>query len=726
MGSVPLARGGLHTRGALVVVALFVLALVPRAFTIGDFWTADEAKHWSVRVDAFWPAIERGDYAATNLVGHPGVTTIWLGTLGSGAHQLLADMGVVASAEDNAALHRFFLRLPVGIATALCIALAYPLLRRLFGGDVALLTALLWIGSPFLVAHSKVLHVDALLTSFILLSLLAGLAAFRLGVQQQEPRKREGHVPHWGLLVASGVAGGLALLTKSPSMILIPMTGLIALVGALHSEHPTSSDIPSLLRRVVSPGVVRLVALACAVWGGVAALVWGALWPAAWVDPLGSVGTVLYEVVRNGAKPHGWGNFFLGQAVEDPGPLFYPVAIVLRLAPWSMLGLLAAALVEGRQVWRVVARRGEPPRSIPALVLLLVYALLFIAVMSALAKKFDRYVLPTFPVINLVAAFGLIWLAGWGGQLWHRWRVPTLRQQRVAGGVLWGVLVAAIAATLAWYQPYEMAYYNPLPGGGRTAERVMYVGWGEGLEQAGRYIREQYNGCDLGVASWYELVILPYTCTPVLHQGYIAVPGHVHYAVLYINQVQREIRMDEILPPLRERGALVHSVRIHGIEYARVYQLRQPRQHELTAEFGSAIRLTGYDADTSALRSSGVLTLTLQWQARQEMSTDYNLFIHVFDGEGRQVGHVDVPPGGPFQPTSAWGHNRFIDWPHRVPLEVGSIDNIDGDGSLWATLGIYDPSTFERLSLGAHPPPPPGAPDDGVGTLVLNIRAGRP
>jgi hypothetical protein len=692
----------------LIVVSLFLLALLPRLLAPGDFWTADEAKHWSVRVDTFLPAIQEGDYAATNLVGHPGVTTMWLGSLGVLLYDGLAGLGVVGP--DDPALTRMFLRVPIALVTALSAALFYPLLRRLFDWRIALLTTLLCIGDPFLVAHSKVLHVDALLTSFIMLALLAALVAV------QGPGIR------WGMLAASGAAGGMALLTKSPSLILFPMLGLIVVVGVF-LPYVRGDDLPR------SPwAALRLAVGALAAWGAVAALVWVALWPAAWVDPVGSAMTVLNEIFRNGAVPHGWGNYFMGVPNPAPGPRYYGVAIALRITPWTMLGLFATGGVALRRLW---TQRGETRRGLsavvarmhPPLLLLLIFALVFIGVMSALAKKFDRYVLPTFPVLQLVAALGLIWLYD-GVRHWHAQRNPPASNGTARAGAsppalaLWAVLVLAMAGNLAWYHPYELAYFNQALGGGPVAQRSIIVGWGEGFEQAAAYIREQENGCDLGVASWYEDVILPYTCSPVLHQGYVTVPGHVHYAVLYINQVQRQIRMDEMGAFLRERGSLVHTVTIHGIDYAYVYQLRQPRQHELTDErttmFGSAMQLTGYDADTSAIQSTGMVTLTLQWHVAQEMDSDYMMFIHLFDDAGNPIGQLDAPPGG-LLPTSTWGHNRFIDWVHRVP-----VDPTTDAEWLWMSLGIYDPHDFSRLPLHA-PSPGPAAPDDGANALLLAL-----
>jgi 4-amino-4-deoxy-L-arabinose transferase-like glycosyltransferase len=726
---------------SIMVLLIFGFALLPRLLAPGDFWTPDEAKHWSVRVDAFLPAVQEGEYAATNLVGHPGVTTMWLGSLGVLMHQGLASLGFVAA--DDPYLYRLFLRVPIAIVTALCIALAYPLLRRLFDRRLALLAVFLWITDPFLVAHSKVLHVDALLTSFTLLSILTALVALRLDRQpsDSDTLAEQGATgtfrlttTRWGMLAASAFTAGLALLTKSPSLILFPMIGLIMLTGVFAYSH----------FRMFTFSQILTIALLFLSWLAMTILVWVAIWPAAWVDPLGSAWTVLYEIERNGAEPHGWGNFFMGRPVLDPGPLFYPVALVLRLTPWSMIGLLGAGgftlyHLSKRTFTRTnpayeLANTDNTPNRVtlqsllgsPALTLLLIFALVFMGILSLLAKKFDRYILPVFPVVDIVAAMGLLWMADGLKRWWSNQpssEQSTAQSSEASASSLrrppgwltagfWTLVVGGLLINLAWYHPYELAYYNQMVGGGPVAQRSMYVGWGEGLEKAGEYIRQQYNGCDLGVASWYELVILPYTCSPVLHQGYMTVPGHVHYAVLYINQVQRQIKMDEIAPVIQERGSLVHTVRIHGIEYAYVYQLRQPRQYTITADFGSSLRLTGYDVDTSAIRASGVMTMTLQWHTEQEMAQDYMMFVHVFDDQGNLVGQTDVPPGG-LLPTSTWGHNHFIDWMHRVPVAA----DVEGE-KLWVTLGIYDPHDMSRLPL-SGPSPPTNAPHDGANALNL-------
>src|SRR5262249_4770985 len=125
------------------------------------------------------------------------------------------------------------------------------------------------------------------------------------------------------------------------------------------------------------------------------------------------------EIVGNGGRPNGDGQFFLGQAIRDPGPLFYIVADVLRTTPATLLGLLALPLAfrrpttddrrpppKERTRWSVVGGRWSGEQRV--LLALAAFVLFWTLVMTLGPKKFDRYVLPTWPALCVLAAMGLV------------------------------------------------------------------------------------------------------------------------------------------------------------------------------------------------------------------------------------------------------------------------------------------------------------------------------
>src|SRR6266542_387383 len=212
---------GARTKTKTAFLLLLGVALLPRIFTLDRPLTVDEAYFWQNRSAIFLAAVASGRFADTMITGHPGVTTMWLGSAGLLLEQALGALGLLAA--PAAPIHLALLRLPLACANALAIPIGYLLLRRVLGAGVALLAALLWATDPFLVAHSRLIHVDAVLTTLMLLATLALLAAC---FDEEGPRERPGA----RRLLLAGAVTGLALLTKAPAVLLLPIGALILVV----------------------------------------------------------------------------------------------------------------------------------------------------------------------------------------------------------------------------------------------------------------------------------------------------------------------------------------------------------------------------------------------------------------------------------------------------------------------------------------------------------------
>jgi 4-amino-4-deoxy-L-arabinose transferase-like glycosyltransferase len=366
----------------------------------------------------------------------------------------------------------------------------YFLVRSLFGSRTALLSAVLLALEPFDLALSRVIHHDALSTTFMALSLLSFMVHLR---------KHRSFL----YLVLSGLMAGLAFLSKSPSLFLVPFAALLS-VGAywLQKGSPWPLDwhcVAELGRDWV-------------IWGFIAALVFALLWPAMWVDPLGTIQGVIDKASGYAASPHERGNFFLGKVGLDPGPLFYPVALLFRLTPLTLLGIGGSVLLLlglSSKAYRNRRRIPSPSRADPRwrsfspsgdgeegrvedrwhvvqMSSLWAFILLYVLFMTTGAKKFDRYLLPIFPVIDILAALGLLAL---GGVIWEWVKgrfdlVSCIARFRISALGLGLVLLLQAGFALPHY-PYYLTYYNPLLGGIRQAARTVFVGWGEGYEQEG-------------------------------------------------------------------------------------------------------------------------------------------------------------------------------------------------------------------------------------------------
>ena len=553
-----------------IPIVLFLLALLPRLLFLNAFITWDEPM-WTYRSIRFLTALQRMDFAGTFLVGHPGVLTMWSGATGISIQRLLGygsatDLTWLSGLptldpRDTEALCKLapFLpaaKLPAAVIHAACIVGIYLLARRLFDAKVALLAAILIALDPFHLALSRVLHIDALASNFMILSVLSLLVHF---VECRSPEfvrsvpstasvcKREAPSnlrspdrPRFHLLL-SGAFAALAVLSKSYALFLAPFVGLLLTVVHLAKERDLCQAIPSLLGSYGS-------------WCLIAALVFVLLWPAMWVDPLGTIQGVLDTAFGYAATPYETSRFFMGKAVDDPGPWFYPVVLAFRTTPLVLIGLVVTPLLlfgSQKDVKRELVKRGS-------LAAILAYACLFTILITLGAKKFDRYMLPIILALDIVAAWCLV---GLGKLVSQRFRVWSLEF-----GV-WSLLFLFQIGHIMSYHPYYLAYYNPLLGGTRRAVTILPVGWGEGMDLAARYLDQKEDPADLRVATWGIPGFAPSFKgqTEELTEHNLATAD---YAVLYVSDVQQNSPSTAALYGQQQPE---HVVQIHGVDYAWIY-----------------------------------------------------------------------------------------------------------------------------------------------------------
>jgi len=309
------------------------------------------------------------------------------------------------------------------------------------------------------------------------------------------------------------------------------------------------------------------IALDMLMWGAAFLVTFVLLWPAIWtLGPVEVLGRVAQFARETGGQPHEQGTFFLGEPRADPGPLFYPVALLFRVAPLTMLGLGLLAVC-----WRWCS--AEQRRVALALI---VYALGFLLMMTLGAKKFDRYVLPMLPALGVLAGLGL-----WTGLGALRGRLASAARLQASVGtlarvpaVMFAIGVVALAVwPLAATYPYFLSFYSPLLGGGAMAQRAVMIGNGEGLDQVAGWLNARPNAADLWVESHSFDVLQPLIVAsgePLRDR----VPSNADYVVLYRFQMQIG-HSPRVVAEYSAREP-EHVVRIGDVEYARIY--RGPKQ----------------------------------------------------------------------------------------------------------------------------------------------------
>ncbi len=459
----------------LIAVCILLAALVVRVAPFGRYVTPDEPA-WVYRSILFADAIVARDWAAVPSTGHPGVTTMWLGSAGVAVRHLIAPaqsrphlnwirrMAWLGPENAEAIRHlAFYLpfgRAAVALTSVLGLAVVYHLCVRLFDRRIGLLVLGLLAFDAFLIGHSGLLHTDALLATFSAICVFALLAATRPG--------ERGWL--WALL--GGAAGGLAVGTKTLAVIL-PAFAVTVLCSAWLARRISFSR---------ALGLASLWALACAG-------VFIALYPAMWSAPLATLRDLLAAPLYQSTTAL-TPTFFAGEYALEHGPGFYAVALPYRLSPIVLVGLIMGVVA----FWQRKSLRLE-------MAWLWLFVLGYVLMLAVSTKKFDRYLLPVLPPLTVIAALAL---AGAGGERSRSKETPAAGHRRGRTGAALLPLLALIVLQLAMLLPFvtnPLMYFSPLLGGPWAARHLLPTDWGEGMGAAARWLDEQPNASELTVAA---------------------------------------------------------------------------------------------------------------------------------------------------------------------------------------------------------------------------------
>ena len=687
------------TPTALLLGMLFLAALLPRFIQLDSFVTPDE-RRWLQRSANFYYALNRDDYLTTYQAGHPGVTVMWAGTAGflttfpSYATMATrpvneADFDAWMQAKSNVSSLDLLVagRRWIVLAISLLIAATYLPLSNLLGSSPAFVAMLFVAWEPFHIGLSRQLHPDGLLATLVLFA----LTTFAAWIYD---RLRGVY------LLLAGIATGLAVLTKSPALIVLFVMLLVILSEWGVARH--KSERRAMLWR----GGIQLLLMS--------AITFVVLWPAAWLGPQDAFMRMFNLALEYSEQGHELPLYFLGKTVDDPGPLFYQVSLLMRATPATLIGLLLALLGLWYgwfplRAWKVIH----------TLMAFLLFAALFIAIISVSEKKMDRYLLPAMPVLTVVAAVGWTSLVTVIGPFLRRrlpvsWRRSlalradsgsTLKINRLINvGLLVIPLIFLHGIFSAFNFPYYLTYYNPLFGGSRSAPNIMMIGWGEGLEAAAKWLNQQSLAAGRVVA-WYGDGPLSYYLDPTIEILPFFAGGDAteefwfdaDYAVLYVNQWQRRNPSAEVIDYFLS-GTPAYTVTFAGLDLVRIYALRDLPPPESThlhridsTIWDEKIELLGYFLKDETVFPGEKISLALFWRAINTIDEDYALQLNLLDSSGQSVWSATRSPAG--IDTNDWPIRKI--WHDAYTLEIPP-DLAPGDYRLRA---IFQRTSGERLPL---------------------------
>ena len=558
------------TSSLFLSVCLFVAASMPRLFSLGDHWTSDEGG-WLDHSTVFMAAVDMGAFSETLVTFHPGVITIWIAAL----RTFFTEPHISV---QGLALARWF----IGVALLIGIGAAAMLLYRLFGRWVAVIGAAFLSFSPLLLAQSRRVHTDALAATFVLLTVLSLL--LYCGI----PQKRR-------YLVGSGIAYGLACLAKSNSLILLLWLPICFTLFRNREE-----TWRQFFLRGLGAGLCFLSCTLLTVF---------ALWPLFWnpvflVFGLCLLGVIVFacrelpkeahgrlllylaSVVVVGVvcgymvrtlwrvfdgvawaitTPHNVEHFFLGQVLYDPGWLFYPLVLCIKTTPLTLPLTLGACLF----LWRKRHEEGYVQKFRIALGLVAV-VVLFTICLSLTSKKFSRYLLPAFPILEVLAAIGFFEFLKWGySYIDSRFGTGANTQKLTFSIVTFLCLILIQILPVLRLHPYYSTYYN-LCFKLTDIRKIITVPAGAGYDLAAKYLNKKPNAQALHVQTFpqsgqffYQYFIgkLPWS-----DAGEAVVPD---YEVVHL----RESQAGWVPQTGTLNGQLEHVITLNGIDYVWIYRI---------------------------------------------------------------------------------------------------------------------------------------------------------
>lgn len=318
-------------------------------------------------------------------------------------------------------------RIPATLLFTAGMFVAFALGWQLGGRPVAYLAALFYALNPVLLLNGRRALMEGSLTAFSLLTVLAGVWWLKGFSPPTQAGRGYRQLKMWLAAFGFGIAAGLALASKHPALFTVAAVfgacGLWTLLQLLRRKEAQSVDTsPMRTRYIVSLLVAGIISL----------VTFYILNPAWWGDPVSRAGQVLdrrqqllNEQVTYFGGYNGAGDALAGflrqmlfnqpQYFEAPGWENYIGDQIARYEASGLAGLLingsvVAAILGGLVIagfWALLRDRSIP---VSTRWLIGVWSLaLFLTTALLTPLEWQRYYLPAYPALIVLAALGVWW-----------------------------------------------------------------------------------------------------------------------------------------------------------------------------------------------------------------------------------------------------------------------------------------------------------------------------
>ena len=353
------------------------------------------------------------------------------------------------------ALH-FFQKLFIVLALGLTLTLAFYPLRRMFGKKYAFITMLLLSFEPFFYALTRVIHLEALMTSFMLTSFIWLFYTLETSREEKTSVKLSG-------LILSAIMAGLSVLSKSTAVFMLPFSLLAILL--YQGKH------------------LKTCVKTSAIWLAPVVLTYVILWPSMWIHPLTTLDYVFIRGIKETGLEGEHTQLYFGNVTDNPGPLYYFAVMAFKFSPILITGIVFFALF-----FKKILAQFNREKAGRFTVLILIFTLGYLLEIILPTKKLDRYVLPALGSLCLLAGFAYVRLVDIIGKFSCRSRIWVGAQpEKGMKLVLYTLFLIALAYQSLSLTPDYFSYYNPMFGGLAKGVFILEPKWIIGQHQVAQY-----------------------------------------------------------------------------------------------------------------------------------------------------------------------------------------------------------------------------------------------
>jgi 4-amino-4-deoxy-L-arabinose transferase-like glycosyltransferase len=443
---------------------------------------------------------------------------------GDGVQQSLAALTWLYSHNWTVALASG--RIAASIFAAMLCVFVWITAREMFGAVTAIVASLLLIFEPNVLAYGSLVLTDIPVTCMMLLTVLC----FYRWVKYRT-------VP---VLLLTGLAAGLALLSKHSGVIALPVLGMLAITDAFIQFRGDRPKWKVALDNALAVAFICVVA-AGVVWTGYG--IRFAMHPAgshladaALLKPSSASGVLLqFEKYRLLPQPYLQG-FGTALTLSNRGDVVFAAGKIYLHAPWfatafnflihnttAMLGMIVMG------IFGIALTLQQQLRE---RLFLLVPLVVYLAVCVGASRDVSiRYLLPMLPFLLLAVAEGCVALAR---------RVPSVKY-----ALLCLILLHASSSLRAY--PNYLSYANELWGG--PARAYQYLPWldtGQAYPEAKAYLEQHPQGDCWFITGWQwdpALDTLPCQTFGLYlpHQ----IPSRVHGTIIVSSTLLTDVRPAE-------------------------------------------------------------------------------------------------------------------------------------------------------------------------------------